>query len=87
MIIGLLGEFKKLRAWDFPGGPVVQTASFQRREHGFDPCLGILPAAWRGQKKNHEPVRAPDVPAVVIAVIISTISPGTSALQALSFQA
>ena len=52
VIIGLLEEFKKLQAWDFPGGPVVQTPSSQCREHGFDPWLGILPAAWRGQKKK-----------------------------------
>ena len=32
-------------------------------------------------------MRVLDVPAVIIAVIITTISPGTSALQALSFQA
>ena len=91
VIIGLLEEFKKLQAWDFPGGPVVQTPSSQCREHGFDPWLGILPAAWRGQKKkqknNYAPVRALDATAVVIAVIISTISPGTSALQALGVQA
>ena len=87
VIIGLLEEFKKLQAWDFPGGPVVQTPSSQCREHGFDPWLGILPAAWRGQKNNYAPVRALDAPAVVIAVIISTISPGTSALQALGVQA
>ena len=42
--------------------------------------------AW-SKKKNYAPVRVLDVPAVVIAVIITTISPGTSALQALSFQA
>ena len=88
VIIGLLEEFKKLQAWDFPGGPVVQTPSSQCREHGFDPWLGILPAAWHGQKKkkSYAPVRALDAPAVVIAVI-AVISPGTSALQALGVQA
>ena len=88
MIIGLLEEFKKLRAWDCPGGPVVQIPSSQCREHSVDPWLGnpACCVAWQ-KKKNYEPVRALDVPSVVIAVITSTISPGTSALQALSFQA
>ena len=44
-----LGKKKKFRLkmnykkyhWDFPGGPVVKTTSFQgRRAHRFDPQLG-----------------------------------------------
>ena len=26
--------------WDFPGGPVVRTPRFRRRERGFNPWLG-----------------------------------------------
>ena len=33
-------SYKKYH-WDFPGGPVVKTTSFQcRRAHRFDPWLG-----------------------------------------------
>ena len=32
--------FEKQSLWDFPGGPVVKTPSFQCRGHRFDPRLG-----------------------------------------------
>ena len=34
--LGILG-IRSLCLWGFPGGPVVKTLCFQRREHGFDP--------------------------------------------------
>ena len=32
--------FKKLKDWDFPGGPVVRTPSFHYKGPGFDAWLG-----------------------------------------------
>ena len=43
---------KKMKALDFPGGPVVKTPSSQCRGHGFDPWSGKIPhATWSSQKK------------------------------------
>ena len=37
---GALHMSKCATIWDFPGGPVVQTLCFQRKEHRFNPWSG-----------------------------------------------